>query len=72
MDDLLAAAPWLDPGPHERLCRISHDAVDAVIAALTARAAARRLATRPDQKQETVARTEGWIALPTSPLSELV
>jgi hypothetical protein len=43
MDDLLAAAPWLEPGRHERLCRTSHDAANAVIAALTARAAARGL-----------------------------
>jgi predicted nuclease with RNAse H fold len=72
MDDLLAAAPWLDLGPHEGLCRSSHDAVDAVIAALTARAAAQGMATRSDEEQETAARSEGWIALPTSPLSELV
>ena len=71
VDDLLAAAPWLDPGPHEGLRRTSHDAVDAIIAALTARAAAQGLATRPDEKQAAAARSEGWIALPTSPLSEL-
>lgn len=70
-DDLLAAAPWLDPGRYQGLCRTSHDAIDAVIAALTARAAAQGLATRPDERQETTARSEGWIALPTSPLSEL-
>jgi predicted nuclease with RNAse H fold len=40
-DDLLAAAPWLDYGPHEETIRRSHDAFDAVIAALTARAASR-------------------------------
>jgi len=71
VDDLQAAAPWLELGPHEGLCRVSHDAVDAVIAALTARAVAQGLATRPDKKQETAARSEGWIALPTSPLSQL-
>ena len=38
-DDLLAAAPWLDCGPYEKTIRRSHDAFDAVIAALTARAA---------------------------------
>ena len=37
---LQAAAPWLELGPHEQLCHTSNDALDAVIAALTARAAA--------------------------------
>lgn len=71
MDDLQAAAPWLTPGRHLGLCRTSHDAVDAVVAALTARAAAQDQATRPDDNQEAVARSEGWIALPTAPLIEL-
>jgi predicted nuclease with RNAse H fold len=71
VDDLLAAAPWLDLGPYEGLCRTSHDAVDSVIAALTARAAAQRLTTQPDEMQEETARTEGWIVLPTTPLSHL-
>jgi predicted nuclease with RNAse H fold len=71
MDDLQAAAPWLAPGHHQGLCRTSHDAIDAVVAALTARAAAQGQATRPDDKQEAVARSEGWIALPTAPLIEL-
>ena len=71
IDGLLVAAPWLDPGPYEGLCRSSHDAADAVIAALTARAAQQDLATRPDGRQEAAARSEGWIALPTSPLSQL-
>jgi Protein of unknown function (DUF429) len=71
VDDLLAAGPWLDPGPHESLCRSSHDAADAVIAALTACAAQKDLATRPDERQGAAAHTEGWIALPTSPLRQL-
>src|SRR5579859_2199314 len=71
IDDLLAAAPWLDLGPYENLCRSSHDAADAVIAALTARAAQQGLTTRPDGRQEPAARSEGWIALPTSPLRQL-
>jgi hypothetical protein len=71
IDGLLAAAPWLDPGPHESLCRPSRDAADAVIAALTARAAPQGLATRPGVLQQAAARSEGWIALPTSPLSQL-
>jgi predicted nuclease with RNAse H fold len=71
IDDLLAAAPWLDPGPQESLCRASHDATDAVIAALTARAAQKNLVTRPDERQRAAARSEGWIALPASALRQL-
>jgi len=48
-----------------------HNALDTVIAALTTRAAAWGLATRPDPKRETAARTESWIAPPISPPSEL-
>jgi hypothetical protein len=40
VDDLLKAAPWLQCGLHEQTIRRSHDAFDAVIAAMTARAAA--------------------------------
>ncbi|MEV0731355.1 DUF429 domain-containing protein [Polymorphospora sp. NPDC050346] len=71
VDELLAAAPWLDLGPHEQTCRTSHDAFDAVIAALTARAAALGHASRPDDRQRRLACTEGWIALPTGALTEL-
>ena len=71
IDDLLAAAPWLDPGSCESLCRASHDATDAVIAALTARAAHKDLVTWPDERQQAAARSEGWIALPTAPLRQL-
>lgn len=38
VDDLRAKAPWLDCGPYEQTLRRSHDAFDAVIAAMTARA----------------------------------
>lgn len=68
---LLAAAPWLELGPHDRLCRTSHDALDAVIAALTARAAALSLTLRPDPELQARASREGWIALPTAPLAAL-
>ncbi len=71
MDDLLAAARWLDPGEYHALCMTSHDALDAVIAALTARAATRGMTIRPDGEQEAAARTEGWIALPEASLSLL-
>jgi predicted nuclease with RNAse H fold len=71
VDRLLAAAPWLDLGRAESLCRRSHDAADAVVAALTARAVSQNLASVPATGQEAAARTEGWIAVPTAPLDRL-
>jgi predicted nuclease with RNAse H fold len=71
VDQLANAAPWLDFGAAESLCRRSHDATDAVVAALTARAASRNLASVPTPDQEPAARTEGWIAVPAAPLSQL-
>lgn len=53
------------------VCRRHHDALDAVIAALTARAAFRGLATTPDAEHVDTAMVEGWIALPTTPLHDL-
>jgi predicted nuclease with RNAse H fold len=71
VDQLRDAAPWLDFGGSESLCRRSHDATDAVVAALTARAASRNLASVPKPDQEPAARTEGWIAVPAVPLHRL-
>jgi predicted nuclease with RNAse H fold len=71
VDGLRRAAPWLDLGRYDSLCRRSHDATDAVIAALTARAVFRGLATTPRPDEVETARSEGWIALPTSPLDDL-
>lgn len=68
---LQTAAPWLQIGPHEPVCRTSHDALDAVIAALTARAAALGLTLRPDTELQQPASREGWIALPITPLTAL-
>ena len=65
------AAPWLDLGPHGQLCNTSNDALDAVIAALTARAAALSLTHRPDHDLQPAAGREGWIALPLGPLTAL-
>ncbi|GAA3256644.1 hypothetical protein GCM10020216_093880 [Nonomuraea helvata] len=72
MDRLLEAAPWLELGEYEPLCRASDDATDAVVSALAARAAALGLVTVPTEEQAGVAATEGWIALPTTPLDRLV
>jgi len=68
VDALLRAAPWLSLGPYELVCRNSDHALDAVIAALTARAARLGLVTQPDQHQSNYASVEGWIAVPTAPL----
>ncbi|GAA4624477.1 DUF429 domain-containing protein [Actinoallomurus vinaceus] len=71
VDALREAAPWLDLGACDALCRRSHDATDAVIAALTARAAYRGLTAAPGPGEIEAATSEGWIALPTSPLAGL-
>jgi predicted nuclease with RNAse H fold len=71
VDHLRQAAPWLDLGDHENLCRRSDHALDAVVAALTARAAVRDQVCRPDERELPAARTEGWIAIPTAALADL-
>ncbi|MEO3790891.1 DUF429 domain-containing protein [Nonomuraea sp. B10E15] len=72
VDRLREAAPWLDLGEYEPLCRASDDVTDAVISGLAARASALGLATMPDGDQAQAAATEGWIALPTTSLDRLV
>jgi predicted nuclease with RNAse H fold len=70
VDMLMRDAPWLHLGAAEGICRESHDAFDAVIAALTARAAALGLTRRPQTPQEAAAATtEGWIAFPLQAVS---
>jgi predicted nuclease with RNAse H fold len=71
VDRLRAEAPWLDLGSHADRCRRGDHCLDAVIAALTARAAANGMTTPPPPEQATVARAEGWIALPHAPLAGL-
>jgi len=71
VDRLTTAAPWLDLGAYDTLCRASDHAIDAVVAALTARAAAQGMATQPGPYHAEAARTEGWIALPTTSLPDL-
>lgn len=70
VDGLLAAAPWLTLGPYEDACRRSDHALDAVVAALAARAAALGLATAPGPDLA-AAEVEGWIALPTCAPADL-
>jgi predicted nuclease with RNAse H fold len=75
VDGLLAAAPWLEVGAAEGLCRSRHDAADAVVAALAARAASLGLTLRPrTAEEERAAATEGWVAvlLPGTELAQLL
>ena len=73
IQELLRAAPWLDLADHADLCSQSDDALDAVIAAMTSRAAAVRHVSLPaDSTQQAQAGREGWIALPTTPLASLI
>jgi predicted nuclease with RNAse H fold len=70
-DALKMSAPWLGLDSHQQTCRISDDAFDAVVAALTARAASLCQTTGVPPQHLRTARTEGWIALPGAPLSAL-
>jgi hypothetical protein len=56
VDAVLAAAPWLDLGTAEPECRRRDDALDAVIAALAARAAMLGLVTLPSTEQAELAK----------------
>jgi hypothetical protein len=67
VDDLRARAQWLDCGRHEQVIRRSHDAFDAVIAAMTGRAAAQDQTFPPGRGDLAAALAEGWIAIPNSP-----
>lgn len=71
--DLLKRTPWLDLGAYVDLCADSDDALDAVIAALTSRAAAMSKTGTPDEAHLLPqARREGWIVLPETQLESLV
>ena len=62
---LLTASPWLNlDDEHLRLCHEHDDALDAVVAALIARAVVvRQVESIPLESREAASR-EGWIALP--------
>jgi predicted nuclease with RNAse H fold len=73
IDALLKRTPWLDLGAYVDLCADSDDALDAVIAALTSRAAALSKTSTPDEAHlRQQARREGWIVLPEVLLESLV
>jgi hypothetical protein len=57
-------APWLDLGTFRDLLSGNDDAFDALIAALSVRAAKVGLTSKPTPEEHTVAAREGWIALP--------
>jgi predicted nuclease with RNAse H fold len=58
-------AGWLElDSPAHRLCGRSDDALDALVAALIARAAAQGYCAPPPPEQAARAAAEGWIALP--------
>ena len=61
---LARAAPWLDLGSFQALCRQSHDAFDAVIAGLVAGAVALGRVEAVPEEDLPVADEEGWIQLP--------
>lgn len=72
LEALLQVAPWIDLGDEAERMVESSDAFDAVIAAFAARSAALGLSTVPDEECRQQAQIEGWIALPTQPISSLV
>ena len=72
VDHLLDEAPWLDCTTHEQAMRRSHDVFDAVVAAMTARAAALGQTIPPAADDLAAATAEGWIAIPDEPISALL
>jgi predicted nuclease with RNAse H fold len=68
---LRAAAPWLDLAGYADELMASDDLFDAVMASLTARAAATGRTFRPDAAEKAIALREGWIHLPSGPLEDL-
>jgi len=71
VDELKKAAPWLELGDAEALCRQSDHVLDAIIAALLARAATLGLTTPPPPDDLHTASREGWIAVPACALNQL-
>jgi predicted RNase H-like nuclease len=66
VDALKARCRWLDLREHDAALRESDDALDAVLAALLARAAAVRLVEPIPEADREAARTEGWIVVPAA------
>lgn len=72
LDDLRCRAPWLDLGDHATLLVSNDDPLDSPIACLATHAhALGRSHTLPAELRDQ-ARREGWVALPTCGLEQLV
>lgn len=71
-DQLLASAPWLNLANYAAVVRQSDHAFDAVVAALTARAASTGQIHETSEADHAKAETEGWIAIPCVPLGKLL
>lgn len=72
LNQLEVKAPWLDVAAHRDALIESCDAFDSLVAALATRAAHLGRYFEPSREQIGLARLEGWIALPNSPLETLV
>lgn len=72
VDRFTAAAPWLDLGEHQNLCRQNDHVFDAIIAAVLGHAALTGNTVMPSPADQAAASREGWIALPTCTLAELL
>jgi predicted nuclease with RNAse H fold len=64
--------PWLNLDSNKELMISSTDAFDAVIASLATRAAAIGKYAQPPKEHLETAKIEGWIALPTCSIAELL
>lgn len=71
VEALAQAVPWLSLTEHFEVLFRSHDLFDAVIASITARAAAVGATYRPTEDLVGLALVEGWIHVPRVPLEEL-
>ena len=69
---LESRANWLSVGKHRDALIASCDAFDSLLAALATRAAQLGRYFAPVGEQLELARREGWIALPNSPLEDLL
>jgi predicted nuclease with RNAse H fold len=72
VDQLQQKAPWLECAAHEEAMRRSHDAFDAVIAAMTARAAALGHILPAAGEDLAAAAAEGWIVIPDRQMRALL
>jgi predicted nuclease with RNAse H fold len=71
VDALCDEAPWLELGEYRDACRTTHDALDAVVAGLVARAQALGNWSAPMGDDIKLAQREGWIVVPMCTLKEL-